>query len=91
MGEVVKLSDIAASTTTRDRARMVAAYMRAKNPLNEPILKITTLREALAYGDQWQAYAHRMEVMLALATAQRDSSDLLLEIALEDLARIRGV
>ena len=53
-------------------------------------LRIVTVREALSYGDQWQREAHRMEAMLALATAQRDASDLLLRMAEEELAKYKG-
>ena len=71
---------------TEKRAARVYDFLARK----EATLKITTVREALSYGDAWQAYAHRMEAMLALATAQRDASDLLLRIAEEELARYRS-
>lgn len=69
------------------RAAKVDAYLRRK----EPMLRIVSVREALSYGDQWQAYAHRMEALLALATAQRDASELLLRIAEDELARLRAL
>ena len=56
----------------------------------EEMLTIGTVREALSYGDRWQAHAMRLEAMLALVTAQRDASDLLLKIAEEELAKYTG-
>ena len=67
------------------RAAMVRGYLAKK----DDFLKISNMREALAYGDTWQAQARRMEAMLTLATAQRDAADLLLQIAEEELARMR--
>ena len=71
--------------TYQDRARVVAAYTAKQ----EPLLKITTVREALSYGDAWQRQANSMEVALILATAQRDASDLLLRIAEAEVERLR--
>lgn len=53
------------------------------------LLRIVTMREALAYGDGWQqAYSH-LEAAHALACAQRDASETLLQIANEELERLR--
>lgn len=74
-------------TDVEKRAAIVREHLASK----ENVLKIHTVQDALNYGDAWQAHANRMEVLLLLATAQRDSSDLLLDIAMDELARVRGV
>ena len=81
MGNVIKLESAEA------RAAAVRLYL-AKS---EPPLRIETVREALSYGDQWRAYAYRMEALLALVTAQRDASETLLRIAYEEIERLRGL
>ena len=58
---------------------------------SEEMLTIRSVGEALRYGDRWQAHAMRLEALLALATAQRDASDLLLSIAEEEILRLRGL
>lgn len=82
MGEVVNLP-----STPEGRASVVRAYLTKQ----EPPLRIETLREAIAWGDRWQAHAMRLEALLALVTAQRDASDLLLRIAEDELARLKGI
>ena len=67
------------------RANVVRLYLAKE----QPPLKITTIREALSYGDAWQYQANRMEGALILATAQRDASDLLLRIAEDEVERLR--
>lgn len=57
--------------------------------MGEPLLKIVSMREALRYGDEWQQRCWSMEAALALATAQRDASDLLLSIASDELLRLK--
>ena len=71
---------------TEKRAARVYDFLARK----EATLKITTVREALSYGDQWRTYAHRMEALLALATAQRDAAETLLRLAEAELAKLRG-
>lgn len=72
---------------TERRAARVYDFLSRK----ERTLQISTVREALSYGDQWRTYAHRMEALLALATAQRDASDLLLRMAQEEVERLRAL
>ena len=55
-----------------------------------PLLKITTVREALDYGDGWKRQYHRLEVALHVVTAQLDASELLLKLAEEELAKYRS-
>ena len=70
---------------TEKRAARVYDFLARK----ERTLQITTVREALSYGDAWWQYANRIEALLALVTAQRDASDLLLRIAEEELLRCK--
>jgi len=54
-------------------------------------IRISTMREALAYGDGWQRAYNELEITYQLACLQRDASDLLLQIAEDELARVMGV
>ncbi len=72
---------------TERRAAKVYDFLARK----ERTLRINTVAEALSYGDQWRTYAHRIEALLALVTAQRDASDTLLRIAEEELERVRAL
>ena len=55
------------------------------------VVKLVTFRDALSYGDRWQGIANRLEVALMLAEAQRDASKLLLDIAEDEILRLRGL
>lgn len=73
--------------TVRERALAVQAYLRA----TEPLLNISTVREALSYGDQWRRHAERIEAILALVTAQKDAANLLLALAEEERDRLKAL
>ncbi len=73
--------------TVEERAALVRAYLAKQ----EPLLKVTSIRDALKYGDGWQSYAMRLETMLALATAQWESSETLLRLCEEECERLRGL
>ncbi len=73
--------------TVEERAAIVRAYLAKQ----EPLLKITSIRDALKYGDGWQSYALRLEPMLALANAQWESSETLLRLCEEECERLRGL
>ena len=55
------------------------------------VIELRTVKTAIRYGDEWQAHAMRMEALLALVTAQRDASELLLSIAEDELLKYRGL
>jgi hypothetical protein len=54
-------------------------------------ISLDSLAVAIRHADAWQAHAQRLAIMLELATAQRDASDLLLRLAEEELIRLRGI
>jgi hypothetical protein len=56
-----------------------------------PLRSIHSREGALRYGDEWQRHAKRLEALLVLVEAQRDASEMLLEIAEAELARLRGL
>ena len=85
MSDAPSAKVIAFPTQVEKRAAQVRGYLAKRDPL----LTITTVREALRYGDLWQAHANRLEAILMLVTAQRDASDLLLRLAEEELERLR--
>lgn len=80
MGEVVKLD------TPEKRATAVRAHL-AKT---EQTVKIVTVQDALKWGAGWQAYAERLETLLAISEIHKRSSELLLEFAEDELLRLRG-
>ena len=67
-----------------------AAVVRAHLAKTEPMLKISTLKDALSYGDQWRLYAYRIEMQLACAQIYLKTSDTLLEFAKAELIRLKG-
>ena len=54
-------------------------------------LRITTIKQALSYGDQWQRMYHHLEAAHTLACAQLEASDLLLRLANEELEKIKRI
>ncbi len=54
------------------------------------LVRIETREQAVSWGQKWQQHAQSLEALLALITAQRDASDLLLEIAEAELIRLKG-
>lgn len=66
---------------------MVRAYLASL----EPQVTIRSIEGAMRWGDSWRAHAQRLEVLLLIATAQRDASETLLRLAEEELARLRAI
>lgn len=77
MGVVVKMNPLRIAI----RDRMVA---------EGKLLRISTMREALAYGDGWQRLYSHLEAAHTLACEQLRASEILLEYANEELERVRG-
>ncbi len=68
-----------------------AALVRAHLAKTDPLVQLNTLQDAVKLLDRWIAHARRLEVMLGLATAQRDASDLLLSIAEDTIMELKGL
>ena len=54
------------------------------------VIPIRSVAGAIRWGDQWERYARRMEMLYELASIQRDMSQALLADALAELERVRG-
>lgn len=87
---MVKVDAIPALRTPEQRVAYLCSLVpperlkaaRAKAIEQGEMLRINTRWQALSYGDQWQAYAVRMEM-------QRDMSEALLADALAECERLR--
>ena len=55
------------------------------------LIRISTMPQAIAWGQGWQQAYHSMEAAHTLALAQLEASELLLRLANEELARIKEV
>lgn len=91
MAEAAKASNVInfpeGLRTVEQRAALVRAYLASQ----EPMITISTLPQAMALLDQWQAHAERMEALHALATIRAEMSAALLADALAELERVRGL
>jgi hypothetical protein len=56
-----------------------------------PLRSIHSREGALRYGDEWQRHAKRLEALLVLVEAQRDATQLLLDVAENEVLRLRGL
>ena len=56
-----------------------------------PLRKLDTLQIAIRHADEWERYAHRLEALLALVTAQKEATQLLLDIASDEVLRLKGL
>jgi len=63
--------------------------LRTRMVRDGKLLRITTQRQAVAYGDDWQRAYHSLEAAHTLALAQLQASELLLRLANEELDRLR--
>ena len=84
-------AEIVQLRTPEERAAAIAPAARAYLATVEPLRSIHTLADAIRWGDEWRRHAQRLEALLLLATAQRDASDLLLDIAEDELMKLRGI
>ncbi len=83
MGEVFRLRDW--------RTPQQLMELRAARLNRGESLRISSIKQALAYGDGWQRMYRHLEAAHTLALAQLEASDLLLRMATEELERVRGV
>ena len=88
------MSNVIPIRTPEERAANVRELLAKHAP--KPVA-IGTMREAIKWGEEWMAHARRVEaqlmrlqMLLAFATINLKSSDLLLEIAEAELNRLRG-
>ena len=55
------------------------------------LIRISTMPQAIAWGQGWQQAYHSMEAAHTLALAQLEASELLLRLANEELDRLRAL
>lgn len=86
MGEVVSMAALSRLRTPQERVD----YLIALAPKNTAgLVPITTMRQALAWGDIWESAYHSLECAHTLALEQLRASEILLRLANEELERLR--
>lgn len=57
--------------------------------MSAEVIPIRSRADALSWGEKWQRYAERMEMLAELAQVRADMSEALLKDAMAELARIK--
>lgn len=96
MGAVVRLENLRTPGERVNYLLSLVPQERIKSLRDEQVkrgevLSITTIKQALAYGDGWQRAYVQLESVYATACEQRDESVRLLAAATEELQRLKGI